>query len=38
LNILGYNPKKVQKTKPQKKINETDAIFEQLNKTYEGSR
>lgn len=32
LNDLGYNPKKVQKTKPQKKIEETDAIFEQVHK------
>jgi hypothetical protein len=30
LNDLGYNPKKVQKTKPHKKIEETDAIFEQV--------
>jgi len=37
LNVLGYNPKKVQKTKPQKKIKETDAIFEQLNKTNEAA-
>jgi len=32
LNDLGYNPKKVQKTKPHKKIKETDAIFEQVHK------
>jgi transposase len=30
LNYLGYNPKKVQKTKPHKKIKETDAIFKQV--------
>jgi transposase len=30
LNDLGYNPKKVQKTKPHKKIKETDAIFKQV--------
>ena len=32
LNDLGYNPKKVQKTKPHKKIKETDAVFKQVNK------
>lgn len=32
---LGYNLKKVQKSKPHKKIKETDAIFEQVNKTNE---
>lgn len=32
LNDLGYNPKKVQKTKPHKKTEETDAIFEQVHK------
>ena len=35
LNELGYNPKKVQKTKPHKKIKETDAIFEQVHKSNE---
>ncbi|WP_428356443.1 ISAzo13 family transposase [Methyloprofundus sp.] len=30
LNDLSYHPKKVQKTKPHKKIKETDAIFEQV--------
>ena len=35
LNDLGYNPKKIQKTKPQKKIAETDAIFEQVYKANE---
>ena len=30
LNDLGYNPKKLQKTKPHKKIKETDAIFKQV--------
>lgn len=30
LNDLGYNPKKVQKTKPKKKIKETDDIFKQV--------
>lgn len=33
LDELGYNPKKVQKTKPHKKIKQTDAIFEQVHKT-----
>lgn len=32
LNDLDYNPKKVQKTKPHKKIKETDVIFEQVRK------
>lgn len=32
LNDLGYNPKKVQKTKPHKKTEKTDAIFEQVHK------
>ena len=31
LNRLGYRTRRVQKTKPQKKIKETDAIFEHLN-------
>jgi len=35
LNDLDYNPKKVQKTKPHKKIKETDAIFEQVHKINE---
>ena len=35
LNDLGYNPKKVQKTQPHKKIAETDAIFAQVHKTNE---
>ena len=35
LNDLGFNPKKVQKTKPHKKIEETDAIFEQVHKVNE---
>jgi hypothetical protein len=30
LNQLGYHQRRVKKTKPQKKIPETDAIFEQL--------
>ena len=30
LNTLGYFPKKVAKSKPQKKINQTDAIFDHL--------
>lgn len=30
LNDLGYNPKKVQKIKPKKKIVETDAIFDRV--------
>jgi len=35
LNELSYNPKKVQKTKPHKKIPETDEIFEQVHKANE---
>ncbi len=35
LNDLNYNPKKVQKTKPHKKIAETDAIFAQVHKSNE---
>ena len=35
LNDLGYNPKKVQKTKPHKKIKETDSIFGQVHKINE---
>jgi hypothetical protein len=35
VNKLGYNMKKVQKTKPLKKIPETDAIFENLKKLHE---
>ena len=30
LNQLGYHPQKVSKSKPQKKIPETDEIFEQM--------
>ena len=30
LNQLGYYPKKVQKSQPKKKIEQTDAIFEQV--------
>ena len=30
LNRLGYKPRRVQKTKPSKKIPETDAIFENV--------
>jgi len=37
LNELGFNPKKVQKTKPHKKIPKTDAIFEQVHKTNEAA-
>lgn len=33
LNELNYHPQKVAKTKPIKKIKETDAIFEQVHKT-----
>ena len=33
LSDLDYNPKKVQKTKPHKKIAETDAIFAQVHKS-----
>ncbi len=32
LNKLGYHPARVRKTRPLKKIPETDAIFEQLHK------
>lgn len=32
LNLLGYHPARVRKTRPLKKIPETDAIFEQLHK------
>lgn len=32
LNQLGYHPRKVQKSKPKKKIPETDDIFEQMAK------
>jgi len=32
LNQLGYYPKKVKKSQPRKKIPETDAIFEQVDK------
>lgn len=32
LDDLGYNPKKVQKTKPHKKTEKTDPIFEQVHK------
>jgi flagellin-specific chaperone FliS len=35
INKLGYNLKKVQKTKPLKKIDETDDIFKNLNKVHE---
>ena len=35
LNRLGYTLKKVLKVKPLKKINETDAIFENINKQHE---
>jgi len=37
LNELGYHPKKVQKTKPHKKIAQTDAIFEHLHKANEAA-
>lgn len=35
INGLGYTLRKVKKTKPMKKIEQTDAIFEQLKKTRE---
>ena len=35
INKLGYNLKRIQKTKPLKKIEETDKIFENLNKVHE---
>ena len=38
LNELGYNLKTVQKTKPKKKIPETDAIFSQLNKLHSNAQ
>jgi len=34
LNKLGYQVKSVQKSRPQKKIPETDAIFDQLDKAH----
>ena len=37
LNELGYSPKKVAKTQPQKKIPETDEIFDQVNTINEAS-
>jgi hypothetical protein len=37
LNELGYSPKKVAKTEPQKKIPETDAIFHQVKKINEAA-
>jgi transposase len=35
VNQLGYTLKKVKKTKPFKKIEQTDAIFEQLKRTHD---
>lgn len=35
INLLGYTLKKVQKVKPLKKIEETDAIFENLKEVHE---
>jgi transposase len=32
LNLLGYRPQRVAKSKPTKKIKETDAIFEQVHR------
>ena len=32
LNRLGYRLRKISKAKPQKKIEETDAIFENIKK------
>jgi hypothetical protein len=32
LNQLGYSLKRVAKTKPKKRIDETDAIFKQIDK------
>jgi transposase len=37
LNTLGYSPKKVAKTQPQKKIPETDAIFDQVKQINEAA-
>ena len=37
INSLGYGLKKIQKTKPLKKIEETDAIFEELHKVNENA-
>lgn len=37
LNKLGYHPQKVTKSKPQKKIPETDEIFEQMKVVTEGA-
>ena len=38
LNELGYQLKAVKKSQPKKKIAETDAIFEQLNKIHEQTK
>jgi transposase len=37
LNKLGYYPQKVTKTRPQKKIPETDAIFDQMKRVNEAA-
>jgi len=38
MNKLGYRLRAVKKSQPQKKIEETDAIFEQLNQIHERAR
>jgi biotin operon repressor len=38
VNQLGYTLRKVKKAKPFKKIEQTDAIFEQLKKTHEEAK
>lgn len=38
LNKLGYNLKTVQKTKPKKKIAETDQIFDQLDELHQNAQ
>lgn len=38
MNQLGYRLRPVKKSQPQKKIEETDAIFEQLNQIHEEAR
>jgi hypothetical protein len=35
LNVMGFGPAKVRKSKPKKKIPETDAIFNQMNEVNE---
>jgi hypothetical protein len=37
LNAMGYSPSKVQKTKPKKKVPETDAIFGRMKQVVQGA-